>query len=90
MPLMMLACQMCPKGIEATFYALVLAVINAGYLISYWLGGALAYWLGISGELGSFDNLQSLIITASAIPMISLVFLLLLPKESQIGMQHIS
>jgi hypothetical protein len=54
MPLMMLACQMCPKGIEATFYALVLAVINAGYLISYWLGGALAYSLGISGESGSF------------------------------------
>jgi hypothetical protein len=54
MPPMMLACLMCPKGIETTFYALVLAVINVGYLISYWLGGALAYGLGISGDVGSF------------------------------------
>ena len=54
MPLMMIATQMCPKGIEATFYALVLAVINAGYLISYWLGGLLAFAFDITGEVGSF------------------------------------
>jgi len=48
MPLMVLACQMCPKQVETTFYALVLAVINLGYLISYWIGGLLTIWLGIS------------------------------------------
>jgi hypothetical protein len=45
---------MCPKNIEATFYALVLAVINAGYLISYWLGGLMTIAWGITGEPGSF------------------------------------
>jgi hypothetical protein len=35
MPLMVLACKMCPKSVEASFYAFVLAIINAGYLISY-------------------------------------------------------
>ena len=54
MPLMIIACQMCPKNIEATFYALVLAVINAGYLISYWLGGLMTIAWGITGEPGSF------------------------------------
>ena len=90
MPLMMLACMMCPKGIEATFYALVLAVINAGYLISYWLGGALAYGLGITGDVGSFKNLPILVGVATSVPIISLIFLLILPKEGQVGMQHIT
>ena len=80
---------MCPKNIEATFYALVLAVINAGYLISYWLGGVLTIWLGITGEPGSFENLWKLIVIASALPLASLFFLLWLPKENQIGLQHI-
>ena len=35
MPLMILACKMCPKAAEATFYAFVLAIINLGYLVSY-------------------------------------------------------
>ena len=87
MPLMMLACMMCPKGIEATFYALVLAVINAGYLISYWLGGALAYGLGITGEVGSFNSLPVLIGIASFVPLLSLLLLFILPKENQIGIQ---
>ena len=75
---------MCPKGIEATFYALVLAIINAGYLVSYWLGGALAFGLDVSGEVGSFENLPLLIIIAGCVPIVSLICLLLLPKESEI------
>lgn len=86
MPLMIIACQMCPKDIEATFYALVLAVINAGYLISYWLGGVLTIWMGISGEPGTFGNLWKLIVIASALPLVSLFFLLCLPKENKIGL----
>ena len=50
MPLMVLACQMCPKQVEATFYALVLAIINLGYLISYWIGGFLTIWLNVGSS----------------------------------------
>ena len=35
MPIMVLACKLCPKDVEATFYSFQLAVINLGYLISY-------------------------------------------------------
>ncbi len=45
MPLMVMACRMCPKKIETTFYALVMAIINLGYLVSYWIGSALTVWL---------------------------------------------
>ena len=45
MPLMILAAKLCPKNVETTFYAFVLAVIDFGYLLSYWLGGLLTLWL---------------------------------------------
>ena len=80
---------MCPKNIEATFYALVLAVINAGYLISYWSGGLLTLMWGISGEVDSFDNLWKLIITASCLPLVSIFVLLWLPKQDRIGLNGV-
>ena len=77
---------MCPKGIETTFYALVLAVINFGYLISYWLGGLFAFWFGISGEAGSFGNLWILLTISAVFPLFSLLFLIWLPREDQFGL----
>jgi hypothetical protein len=35
MPIMVLACDLCPVEVEATFYSFVLAIINVGYLVSY-------------------------------------------------------
>jgi len=72
---------MCPKGVETTFYALVLAVINFGYLISYWLGGLFAYWFGITGQVGSFGNLWILLTISAGFPLISLFFLITMKGE---------
>ena len=79
---MMIATQMCPKGIEATFYALILAVINAGYLISYWLGGLMAYGFGITGDVGSFGKLSLLVAIAAFVPLLTLFMLFILPKAT--------
>ena len=35
MPIMVYACNICPKSVEATFYSFILALINVGYLLSY-------------------------------------------------------
>lgn len=80
MPLMVIACQMCPKDVEATFYALVLAIINLGYLISYWMGGLLTIWLNISSE--DFTNFWILILVSCLWPLATLLYLIVLPKES--------
>ena len=85
MPLMVLACYMCPKDVETTFYALVLAVINLGYLISYWTGGIFTIWLGISNT--NFSNFWSLILISSIWPVLTLLYLLILPKENELGVK---
>mmetsp|Transcript_27437 Transcript_27437/g.19805 ORF Transcript_27437/g.19805 Transcript_27437/m.19805 type:complete len:138 (+) Transcript_27437:1017-1430(+) len=87
MPLMVLAAKMCPKSVEATFYAFVLAVINLGYLVSYWLGGLLTYLLGITSD--DFTNLWILILIAALFPLITLLFLLLLPKSLDFNAEEI-
>lgn len=61
----------------------MLAVINAGYLLSYWTGGLLTIALGISGEPDSFGNLWKLILIAACSPLISLLFLIILPNEKE-------
>ena len=83
MPLMVLACKMSPKSVEASFYALILAVINLGYLISYQLGGLLTYMLGITAD--NFDNLWILIVIASAFPMITLIFVIVIPSNFDVN-----
>ena len=85
MPLMVMACFMCPKDVETTFYALVLAVINAGYLISYWTGGLFTIWLGISST--DFSKFWILITISSLWPLLTLLYLFVLPKENELGVR---
>lgn len=85
MPLMVMACFMCPKDVETTFYALVLAVINAGYLISYWTGGLFTIWLGISST--DFSKFWVLIAISSLWPLLTLLYLFVLPKENELGVK---
>ena len=87
MPLMVLACQMCPKEVETTFYALVLAIINLGYLISYWIGGLLTVWFNVSST--DFTNFWVLILVSSVWPLCTLLYLIILPKESQLGLKSV-
>jgi hypothetical protein len=83
MPLMVLAAKMCPKQVEATFYAFVLAVINLGYLVSYQLGGLLTYGLGITSS--DFQSLWILILIASVFPLLTQLFLFCLPEKYDVN-----
>ena len=82
MPLMVLAAKMCPKKVETTFYALVLAIINLGYLISYWVGGFLTVWLGMESE--DFTNFWILILISSCWPLVTLLYLFCLPERNKL------
>lgn len=60
MPLLVLACRMCPKNIEGTMYALLMSTLNFGSIISLQLGAVLTYFLGISDT--NFENLWLLVV----------------------------
>lgn len=46
MPILVLACRMCPKNIEATMYAMLMSTINFGNLYLTIKGSMLGSWLG--------------------------------------------
>ena len=81
MPIMVLACDMCPTDVEATFYSFVLALINISYLISYDFGGILTSKLGITNS--NFDNISTLITIASIYPLLSVPFIICLVPNKQ-------
>jgi len=73
MPLLVLACNICPKNIEGTLYAFLMSVLNLGSLFSNQIGSYLTSYLKISSN--DFSHLSILIIIANIvyiIPMPSL------------------
>ena len=76
MPINVLACRLCPKDVETTFYSFQLAIINVGYLISYQIGLAMMVQLGITAT--NFDGLWIMMLVSGTYPILTLVFLICL------------
>jgi hypothetical protein len=51
MPLLVLACKMCPKNIEGTMYALLMSTINFGSMIAGQIGAIITYEMGTNASL---------------------------------------
>jgi len=79
MPVLVLAARLCPEGIEATLFALLMSVINISALFSFQLGAGLTYLLGVSES--NFDNLWLLILIANVTSLLPLPLLKWLPDE---------
>ncbi|MDB9537203.1 folate/biopterin family MFS transporter [Dolichospermum planctonicum CS-1226] len=77
MPVLVLATKLCPPGIEATFFALIMSVFNLGGTVSYWLGSIMMKWLGITEN--QFDLLWLLIIITNLSSLIPIFFINWLP-----------
>jgi folate/biopterin transporter len=77
MPVLVLAARLCPKGVEATLFALLMSVTNLAGLVSYQLGAGLMYWLGITAN--NFDSLWLLVIITNLSTLLPLPFINWLP-----------
>lgn len=77
MPVLVLSTKLCPSGIEATFFAVLMSVMNFGATISYWLGSLMMKWLGITEY--QFDSLWLLIIITNCTSLIPILFIKWLP-----------
>ncbi len=79
MPVLVLAARLCPPGIEATLFALLMSVSNGAGLVSHELGALLTHWLGITE--GDFSALGNLVVIANLSALLPLAFLGWLPAS---------
>jgi folate/biopterin transporter len=79
MPVLVLSARLCPKGIEATLFALLMSVWNLSGLISHELGALLTAWLGVTET--NFDNLWLLVTIANTSTLLPLAFIAWLPAN---------
>lgn len=79
MPVLILAARLCPPGIEATLFAMLMSVLNLSGLVSKEGGAILTHVLGVTDT--NFDKLWLLVLITNLGSVIPLVFIKLLPNE---------
>jgi folate/biopterin transporter len=79
MPVLVLAARLCPPGVEATLFALLMSVVNLAGLVSYGGGALLMNWFGITAS--NFANLPLLIVITSVSTLLPLPLLGWIPSD---------
>ncbi|KYC43570.1 folate-biopterin transporter [Scytonema hofmannii PCC 7110] len=79
MPVLVLAARLCPAGVEATLFALLMSVTNLAGLLSYELGAVLMHVMGITES--NFDSLWLLVLITNFSTLLPLPFLKWLPSS---------
>ena len=81
MPVLVLAARLCPPGVEATLFALLMSVYNLAGLLSHESGALLTHLLGVTEH--QFENLWILVIITNVSTLLPLLFLNWLPNLSR-------
>jgi folate/biopterin transporter len=77
MPVLVLSARLCPEGVEATLFALLMSIFNLAGLLSHEVGALLTHWLGVTET--NFDKLWLLVVITNASRLLPLPFLGWLP-----------
>ncbi|MDJ0702523.1 MAG: folate/biopterin family MFS transporter [Leptolyngbyaceae cyanobacterium MO_188.B28] len=80
MPVLVLSARICPLGVEATLFALLMSVVNLAGLVSHELGALLTHQLGVTET--NFDRLWLLVVITNLTTLAPLPLLGLLPKAN--------
>ncbi|MBD2384835.1 folate/biopterin family MFS transporter [Cylindrospermum sp. FACHB-282] len=81
MPVMVLAARVCPSGVEATLFALLMSIFNLGGIASQGFGVLIMHWLNITST--NFDLLWLLVLIANLSHLLPLAFLKWLPESEE-------
>lgn len=87
MPVLVLAARLCPEGIEASLFALLMSIFNLGGLLSKELGAILTHWLGVTET--NFEQLWLLVLITNLSSLLPLIFIKWLPTGDP-QTQHLS
>src|SRR4028119_2205345 len=71
MPVLVLSARLCPPGVEATLFALLMSITNLAGLLSHEGGALLTHLLGITDR--NFDNLWLLVIITNLSTLLPLL-----------------
>ncbi|MCC5628866.1 folate/biopterin family MFS transporter [Nostoc sphaeroides CHAB 2801] len=81
MQVMVLAARLCPSGVEATLFALLMSVFNSAGTVSHALGALITYWLGITAT--NFESLWLLVLITNLSTLLPLPFINWLPAAEE-------
>ncbi len=81
MPVLVLAARICPPGVEATLFALLMSVTNLAGLVSHELGAGLMHYLRVTET--NFDNLWLLVTITNLSTLLPLPFINWLPAAGE-------
>lgn len=82
MPVLVLAARLCPPGVEATLFALLMSVVNFSGFVSYQLGAVLMKWLHVTDT--NFEKLWLLVLITNLSGLLPLPLLGWLPGASDL------
>ncbi|MDJ0675110.1 MAG: folate/biopterin family MFS transporter [Calothrix sp. MO_167.B42] len=80
MPVLVLAARLCPPGVEATLFAVLMSAANLAGLLSYELGAGLMHFLGINET--NFELLWVLVLITNLSTLLPLPFINWLPAAN--------
>lgn len=83
MPVLVLSARLCPPGVEATLFALLMSIVNLSGLLSHELGALLTHWLKVTET--DFTNLWLLVLITNLTTLLPLPLLGMLPSASAVG-----
>ena len=83
LPLLVMACRICPKDIEATIFAVFVSVLNLGVFVSQEIGALIVSTLGIKRD--NFDNLDIAVLINAASHLIPFTILWMIKFEDTIS-----
>ncbi len=88
MPLLVLAARLCPPGIEATLFALLMSITNLAGVVSHELGSLLMGVLGVTET--DFSSLGLLVILSGLTKFLPLMFLGWVPDQEALDSSPLS
>ena len=81
MQVMVLAARLCPSGVEATLFALLMSVYNSAGTVSQAFGALITHWLGITAT--NFESLWLLVLITNLSTLLPLPFINWLPAAEE-------
>ncbi len=83
MPVLILAAQLCPAGVEATMFAILMSICNLAGILSHESGALLTHFLGITDT--NFEGLWLLVLITNLATLLPLPMLHWVPDAASIA-----